>query len=91
MPEVLMDTEETQAHIDKVNESVSEIYEILHQILTKVNAIIPEEWESPSANEFLEGLSDHINRFDPKLEEITELNQRLEKEITQWSETAATF
>ena len=91
MTELLMVTEETEAHVNKNLDTVNETMDNYQQILAQANALIPADWESPSANEFLERLNDLITKYNARLEEMTELVDLLENEISQWFETAETF
>ena len=91
MTELLMITEEAEAHVKKNLDTVNQTKENYERILAQANALIPSDWESPSANEFMDRLNDLIQKYTAKLEEMTELVEKLEIEISQWFETADTF
>ena len=91
MTELLMITEETEAHVKKNLDTVNQTFDNYQQILAQANALIPSDWESPSANEFIERLNELITKYNAKLDEMTELVNKLENEVPQWYETADTF
>jgi len=91
MTELLMVTEEAEAHVNKNLDTINQTMDNYQQILAKANALIPTDWESRSANDFLNELSQLITNYNAKLEEMTKLVNKLENEIDQWYETADTF
>jgi len=91
MTELLMITEEVDAHINKNLDTVSQTADNYQMLLSQANALIPADWESPSANEFLDRLNELTNKYNAKLEEMTELVSKLENELAQWFETSETF
>ena len=48
MTELLMVTEETEAHVNKNLDTVNQTMDNYQQILAQANALIPADWEAPA-------------------------------------------
>lgn len=79
---------DTVARLRQVVENMRSESETTH---SNIDSLVDSGWIAPAAYEFQNTASELRQLFNSTLERLAELSARLDAEITEWEETAATF
>jgi WXG100 family type VII secretion target len=61
------------------------------QMKGRVDAMTGGDWIAPSANQFKNEFENWHSRANSLLQELEQLGQKLDREITEWENTASTL
>jgi WXG100 family type VII secretion target len=88
MTTLKMNVPEAQSTSAAINNCVTQVQAQLNTLRGRVNSMVGSEWQSNSANQFQTEFQGWEQQLNTLLSQLTELQQRLTREIAQWEEMA---
>lgn len=88
MPKLFMETDAVSNLFQQMRTTEEQLKTNNDQLKTKADSIIPTSWEGGSSVEFISKLEELLNKYNTKAQEYVDLSTALEKEMTEWQDTA---
>ena len=82
------DTDQGRTTRSQIQTAQGDISQNLQTLRTNVSSLIGSAWIAPAADQFNEQFEQWAGQLQPLLDQLEDLGQRLDTEITQWEDTA---
>jgi len=86
-----MDVAECQTIKTAIDTTKSELLDRGNQITSRVQSMVGSTWIAPSATQFNDEIGNWLKALNQNLDMLQSLSDRLNKEISEWENTANTF
>lgn len=91
MANLKFDIDAGRQTVNALTTCINNVQAELTTIETRINTLVGSEWESPSATQFQDQFIQWATQLKTTLNTLGELKAKLDQEIIQWEQTAASF
>lgn len=85
------DTDAGRSTVSQLNVSANELQSELSRLTQRVNSMVGSEWIGNSATQFQSEFQNWSQQLNQVMQNLETLRQRLETEIADWEQAAATL